>query len=272
MDTNPTKYWKVDERDIRITILRRFLGLISPSAFETDSSEEIVEACIKGLKNLNITSEEEIALRIAILKQNAIILDECLKNIREELAVLGSKKILVISLGCGDESVFERAVSEDMAKNFSEIELEWLGIDTADYRSPSSFLRDKAFKIIDSESLIVYRSLVETDKPIVLIGRYSYHHLGISFDEFLQRCGGISKVILIEEPASSDLWKLPDYRVMRIAYDILGNLIMSHSWASEFIKEPSKFEIQYLILEILPAQSKIVNFHNVLPETSLVSI
>jgi len=253
-------------------ILQKFAGTISDKAFQSQKTEEIVEFCIDALRSFKINPEETVELKEAIFGQNRSMLPDCLKSIREEINALGIRKMSAISLGCGDESVFERSIDEDIAKNFPEIRLEWIGVDVSDYRSPSSFLRDKMFKIIDPHAKLSYRSLVETNNPVVLIGRWSYHHLGISFQEFLQRCRGISKIILVEEPTTAQLWKLSDYRVMRIAYDVLGNFIVSHSWAKEFMDDPEKFKVEYLFRENLALGVKIIDYRNMIPENSLVII
>jgi hypothetical protein len=265
-------YWDVDSNDVRLVLLKRFLETVDESILEFQSTDQIIQKCIEALKKFIIASDEMQAFRKVILKQNTFVLNGCLKHIREEIIALGAKQISLISLGSGNESVFERAISEDMAINSPNIELEWLGVDIGDYRDETSFLWDKAFVAIDQHTSINYRSLIQTSDPVILIGRWSYHHIGISFDEFLDRCTGLSKVILLEEPTIGELWNRADYRVMRIAYDVLGNLCMSESWAAEFMNDPGKFKIQYVLEENLPPQSKVIHFAKSLPETALLLI
>jgi hypothetical protein len=270
MQFEPQKYWNIDPHDIRMRTLKAFAETINSKALETQKTEEIVKFCIDAMQNFRLSPKEELELRDAIFAQNRHMLPSWLKTIRAEIATLESDKISIISLGCGDESVFERAIDEDFAKKSTGIKLEWTGVDVADYRSDSSFMKDKKFKTVDPYSNIFYRSLLETSDPIVLVGRWTYHHLGISFSDFLERCRGLSKVILVEEPTEIRLWNLPDYRVMRIAYDVLGNFIISHSWAKEFMDNPAKFKIKYLFREDVPSGVKIIDLEDMLPENSLV--
>src|SRR3989344_9432443 len=139
MKVDPKKYWAIDSSDIRMITLQKFAESIDGRAFETQSVDEIIKFSIDALRQFKIRKDQELALKEAILGQNMLMQDVWVEGVRQELQALGTPKVTIISLGCGDESAFERAIAEDMAKNCPGVALEWAGVDIEDYRSPTSF-------------------------------------------------------------------------------------------------------------------------------------
>lgn len=269
MKWSPEKYWNIN--DSRFTILQKYLRAIPINKTELMPTEKIIEICINTLKTFSLNEEERKALKELILEQNAQILEPCIKGIREQLVKLNLPKITLISLGCGNESLFERLLDEDLRRNLSSLKIKWLGVDVGDFRDHTSFFNNHPFVTIEDRSDIKYRLLAKDDSPVVLIGRYSYHHLGIEFSEFQERCVGLTKVILVEEPTTTERWQIPEYRFMRIAYDVIANTIFVMAWAEEFIKDPSKFKVNYIKTNTLKAPIEVIEFSGVLPETALIS-
>lgn len=265
----PEKYWSVT--DERITIFKKYLNTLNFNDERLFSSEEIIEICINSLKSFSLTSTEAALFKSIILSQNSKVLAPSIDEICEQLKKTEQDEINIISLGCGDESVFERDLDYHITKKLAFKKLNWLGTDVGDYRGQNSFFNKHPFKIIEDPHLN-YKTLISSDAYTVLVGRYSFHHLGIEFDEFLKRCEGLSKIILIEEPTTEQKWNIPDYRIMRIAYDILANTVFSIDWAKDFVNDSSKFKVNYIKSDALPSSCFQLNFKETFPETSLITV
>lgn len=264
-------YWGVKSNDIRLRTLQTFLASIRNRVFEHDSTEKIIGVCITALQQFHLSFEEINQLRQNILAQNTIVTSACLSFISHELNNLGNS-IHIISLGCGDESLFERTIHNYVNDIYPNCVLHWIGVDIDDFRSSTSFLQQKPFIKVDPNEETIYRALVTTTNPVVLIGRWSYHHLGITFNSFLHRCRDLSKVILLEEPVTTQAWSEFDYRLARIAYDVIGNFVMSRGWAESYMDDSSNFRIQYVISEDLPKQAHTLHIPHTMPESTLISI
>ncbi len=265
----PEQYWNVN--DERITILKKYLDSFDVDDSELLSTEEIISRCINKLKEFQLNEGDRLKLRDLILCQNGLILTPCIEEICKELLTLNSHELTLISLGCGNESLFERTLHDGIHKRLPNVNVRWLGLDVGDFRDANSFFQEQPFKVITESSSIQYASFVDDRNiPIVLVGRYSFHHIGIEYLEFLKRCVGIDRVILVEEPTTTDLWNLQDYRFMRIAYDVLANTVFVVNWAKAFIEEPDLFKINYIKTNELPKGTNITEFSAVLPETALI--
>jgi hypothetical protein len=270
LNFSPDKYWNVG--DERLTILKKYLSSLNINDEDLLPEDEIIKICIEGLKNFDLTDEEKSKLKNLILRQNSLILTPSIKEICNELSLLSLNEVTLISLGIGNESLFERTLDEELRKKLPNLKVNWLGVDVGDFRDKNSFFHDKPFKIIEEDSSREYIALLNSDHtPAILIGRYSFHHIGIEYTEFLKRCKGMIKVLLVEEPTTSELWNLPDYRVMRIAYDVLANTVFVVNWAKAFMDNPALFKINYIKMDKLPKDTNVLEFKNVLPETALVS-
>ncbi len=270
METDPFTYWRVKRDDIRVILLQRLMDLVDSAAFEAKSNDEIVKYGVEALKKFKLDDSEFSQLRNAIFEQNKLAQDDWVAKACEEIGTLNTQEVAVVSLGCGDESVFERAVAQKLSELYPEIKIEWIGIDIGDFRSETSFMKDKKLVVVDPNAEVNYKEVVNTTKPTVLIGRWSFHHLGITLAEFLNRCIGVEKIVLVEEPTTHALWSKPDYRVMRVVYDMLGNYAVSQAWTKEFMTDPSKFKVHYIFKEDLPASARLIDYPGMLPETSLV--
>ena len=269
---SPEKYWNI--QDERISLFKRYLESLNIDHLDLLPIEEIVKICIGGLRQFELTEDEKSQLKHLILAHDEKVLTPLfMKEMRDEISKLAANEITLISLGCGNESYFERKLDEFIAENLPAIKVNWLGLDIGDYRDASSFFTDKPFKVIEEVSNVEYAAFLENKSvPAVLIGRYSFHHIGVEFDEFITRCAGIAKVILIEEPTTTEKWGIPDYRFMRIAYDILANTVFVLDWAEIFIKNPDMFKVNYIKTDALPKGTRCIeiNDKDLLPETALV--
>lgn len=263
----PEKYWNVD--DERIDILKKFLDSLKISDLRLLNEDEIIKICIDGIKEFSFSDKDKNKLKDLILEQNAKILIPCINDICDELFNL--KEVNIISLGIGNESLFERILDEEISKRLPDLKVNWFGIDVGDFRDPSSFFFGKPFKIINDSVDIKYIEFVEVKTvPTVLVGRYSFHHIGIEYDEFLKRCNELVRCFLVEEPTNTKLWNIPDYRFMRIAYDVLANTVFVVNWAKAFTENPNLFKINYIKIDKLPNNTKSVEFKDMLPETALI--
>ncbi|MEK7068427.1 MAG: hypothetical protein AAB964_01290 [Patescibacteria group bacterium] len=262
--------WGIALGDVRVAALQKLLNLL-PEGIENHSERKIIEASITALSHLGLGADEEAAIKTAMLDQNRVVLDGSLPFIKEEIDKLNALRVAVISLGCGDISLFERSIAQYCAQHIPNIAIEWLGVDIGDFRAPESFFNEHLFKVISLEAPLVYRTLITKNIPTLLVGRYSFHHLGVSFDQFMERCKGLARVIVVEEPTTDEKWVQGEYRVMRIAFDVLGNYIFSKKWAAEFMQDPNKFKIKYLTLDELPDRSNVITFKSMMPETATIS-
>lgn len=267
----PEKYWNI--HDERIPILKKYLKSLNIKQLTLLPTKEIIKICIDGLKKFQLTEEESKKIKNLIIIQNGIILTPCIEKICGELSKITTNEITIISLGCGDKSLFERLLHEAIATNLPKLKINWLGTDVGDYRGTKSFFNDNPFKIIKETKNIKYISLTtKKNYPIFIIARYSFHHMGIEFEEFIKRCGGITKTILIEEPTTKEKWDIADYRFMRIAYDVLANTVFVLPWASLFIEDLELFKINYIKTDTLGNNVVLTEFKDVLPETALVIV
>lgn len=267
----PEKYWNVNDK--RIPILKKYLNSLNIDRNKMLPTEEIISVCIDSLKTFKLDEQDRVDLKNLILDQNAKILVPCILEICNQFVGIRGRRVTLISLGCGDEGLFEKLLNDEILKKLPELDVDWVGVDIADFRGETSFFNNHTFVIVDNKSEILYKTLVSDEETdIILLGRYSYHHLGLSFEKFIERCEGVSNVILIEEPTTEELWDISDYRIMRIAYDVLANTVFSVDWTSEFMKDKTKFKINYIKTEKLNMNYNLIQFDNVLPETAMISI
>ncbi len=266
MTYSPETYWNISDK--RQEILKKYLKVLPFDSKTLLPVEEIIKGCIETLKTFTLNVQEKLDLKQLILLQNSEILTPCVDEICKKISTFDA--VTLISLGCGDEGLFEHQLSEAMSMKYPKTKISWLAVDIEDFRGAKSFFNGKPFTVIDGGQDTIYASLVPNAINPILIGRYSYHHTGITFESFMKRCEGLSHVFLIEEPTTSILWNIPEYRIMRIAYDILANTVFSENWAEAFMKDPSKFKISYIQTDTLPPSCTVVGFKDMLPETALV--
>lgn len=269
MQWSPERYWNV--QDERISILARYLEAIPLENISALPTEEIIARCIDALRSFSLSEPEKKTLRQLIQAQDAQILGSAERVLCAQLTTLNVPVVTMISLGCGGTGMFEKALDDAVRRHLPAVELRWLGADVGDYRTAGSFFHGHPFVTIQSNDTIAYASLVTDDTPVALFGAYSYHHIGIPFSAFQKRCAGVARVVLIEEPTSTVKWQVPEYRVMRIAYDVLANAVFSPTWAEKFMQDPGLFKVQYIHMDTLPSSVDVTEVSHVLPETALVS-
>ena len=266
---SPEKYWNIP--DERLSFLKAYLDSLGIEQLDILLPEEIIEKCIKGLQAFKLSNEEKSRFKSLIRAQNEKTMDFCIREICKELSNLFLDEVLFLSLGCGNVGSFERKLDQAVRQKLPHLKLNWLGLDVGDFRDDSSFFKENAFKVIEEHPDVEYISFVEDKRvPVILVGRFSFHHIGIEYSDFLKRCRGIKMVALIEEPTTNELWNVADYRFMRIAYDVLANTLFVLHWAETFIKDPTLFKINYIKADNVPKNSRIIEFKGTLPETALV--
>lgn len=269
----PTKFW-VDtaENDLRFEIVLKFIRGIDWTKVDTQDTTSIIHACIKHLRKFILSDSDISTLKDLILSQGQKVLSCCVQKIVDDLHQMTAGEITIISLGCGNRGLFEESIDR-ATKVETGKSLRWIGTDIADFRDRDSFFINKEFATVPADRLIEFSNLVQDiSSPLVLVGRYSFHHLGVEFEEFLQSCRHISKIFLVEEPVTSKKWADPSYRIIRIAFDILANMVISQNWARQFSEDPSKFKINYINSDALPPRTVMTEVKGTFPETSLVAV
>lgn len=257
--------------DDRIAVFHRYMDALNMQEIGTLSTDEIIARCIETLKSRSFSTSEMNDLKEFLLIKGKSISEPYVRKLFDEISLMQEPEISIISLGCGGRGSFEEQLAGMIEKGLPTMQVHWVGIDTDDFREPGSFFSTKAFKKVEENVDIEYRlALDDRSHPAVLIGLYSFHHLGIEFDKFIARCMGIRKVFLLEEPVIAEMWRMPEYRVLRIAYDILANAALNPGWASAYFDCPARFQVNYLDLGRLPLEGKILDHSADFPGTALL--
>jgi len=156
--------------------------------------------------------------------------------------------------------------------------IRWIGLDITPAANDSFFYdAGNRFAEIDESSDVPYLVLarhalndVLTDRNI-LIANFAYHHLGVELSKFLERCAGVDRVVLLEEPTTRDEWACCTCRIARIGCDLLANIGFNPSWAQRFLEEPACFKVRYLLRkEVARFGGTIADLEGCSPQMSIV--
>jgi hypothetical protein len=162
--------------------------------------------------------------------------------------------IQILSIGCGRSGHIERlldAVISSARKDRPHlVDIRWCGMDILEPDEDPFFrARDNRFIRIDDRSETHYvktaqsPSMEQTALLTILIAHFSYHHMDIEFNNFLDRCRGAERIFLLEELIRWVDWRSDDYRIARIMCDLLSNMGFNSEWAAAFTSDPSLFKV-----------------------------
>ena len=257
------------EDDIRTKKLRNILPAVP--ANPRLSVPEVVTECLKAMKSINLSDEE----RKLLAEVTTLEIDEVIASYSPRLAALirESEKdaATIISVGCGSSGHLENQLDQGIRKELGNtLSLKWIGIETSDKRTEDSFFRQHSFLAVAPSESPQYSAMIPEDCYRMLIGNFSYHHLGKSFADFLQQCRGLDRVALLEQPVSKENWSDAAHRTAKIAYDMLVNEAIDPDWIKQVEISPDAFQVNYLLENEIPMDSHIMRFPNVVPKCAII--
>lgn len=265
---NPKKYWAIEDQVAKYLI--DFLTNIRFDVTTKYTDNEIIQKCITGAKEHPLSAEQKIELRNILSVNDKRMFTFFAQKVSNTITC--ENEIQLASLGCGNRSLFEEIIHTEISHKYPDMTIHWIALDIGDYRDSDSFFIDKPFVIIDSNPSDYYQYVSNQGVKTILVGTYSFHHLGIDFNLFLKKCSAFDAIFLLEEPTTSLLWEQNEYRIMRIAFDVLANTVFVLDWAEQFINNSELFTVNYIKEDSLDTAVQVIPFPNTIPETALVMI
>jgi SAM-dependent methyltransferase len=198
--------------------------------------------------------------------------------LREVLSGLAADRVRILSVGCGSGHL-ERFL-DDALGGRTTCARRWIGLDITEPEADSFFHgrenRYIALHPADGRTYLNIAGEILGDgdtarEAVVVMANFSYHHLDLPFPEFLERCAGAGRVVLLEELINQADWDDGDYRIARIACDLLANIGFNPRWARAFLSDPDGFRVRYPTREeVAGLGGTIVDLDGCSPDLSVV--
>jgi hypothetical protein len=186
--------------------------------------------------------------------------------------------LTIVSIGVGEgrkEEALDSLIQEMLAGHSLEnrVRLQWFGLDRWPSKSLGKlFVPGATFKRADCERLETFRPQGVTS-PFFTMANYSVHHMRVTPKMFVQRSQGAERAFLLEEPTRARDWDSPTYRVLRIAYDLLGNAAFFPAIFETVRRNPKVFYVSYWTDEaIADEKPEVVELSDQMPRTVLIDM
>lgn len=234
-----------------------------------------VAQCLKALNHLEITDDEKKLIAETVTAEaDAEILEPYGTLLTSLIREGGRRAATIISLGCGGEGRMERVLADRIRKDkdLASVDVKWIGLETSDKRTDTSFFRDAGNEFVVKRPMDNphYADLISDNSLKLMIANFSYHHLGRGFTNFLAQCKGLERVVLLEQPVTRKQWEDPVHRTAKIAYDVLMNAGLDPEWIAQASNNPDLFKVSYLLEEEIPKGSDVTRFPKVVPGCALI--
>jgi hypothetical protein len=276
------------DSDVRFRMLSQLFAVVQQDRFEARlealSTERLVAYLIDTIKRCQFAADDFEAFKTQCLDDAWPVFRQYAKCVLGVLSKSGVKEdhpVNILSIGSGNghiEQFLHMVFLESLPSSPKPPQIRWIGLAITPAAS-NSFFHDTGnrFAEIDENSALPYLALArhalndEFTERNILIANFAYHHLGIGIFEFLQRCAGVDRVVLLEEPTTRAEWACCTYRMARIGCDLLANVGFNPSWAQRFLEEPNFFKVRYLLREeVAQFGGTIVDLEGCSPQMSIV--
>ncbi|MGI0116805.1 hypothetical protein [Zooshikella sp. RANM57] len=274
--------------DIRPALLS--LSIDVNDTFELAVNDCIVRHLMVALKEIIrkklITTRDafdicDYIIRILSPKVDAKAMSSLCKMV-DELYANETKALIYFSIGCGDGQADSRYI-KCLKARYPHLDLRVAGLEKyiSSERHPFEYLFDGKLIYIsgnaknESYPTLAQQAFDEIEANVLLVERFTLHHLGISFECFKQRVDGCP-LLSIEEPVNvyerTHLWM----RVARIAYDLLVNWCfdqyINQDWISSALAytnpKSEQFNVLYRWVEKIPVENTQVK--GIYPRTDVI--
>lgn len=274
--------------DIRAAMLARVFGEIERShsveRLRQADNPRLIAALIPMIRRCRFSPFDFEAFKQRMLEDARPAFERYADILRDTLDFaepFGSVDIL--SIGCGGSGHIERFLDERISiggPGAHPVDIRWIGTDICEPDEDSFFRSgNNRYLRIEAHDETPYARRAGTDpaarasKRTVLIAQFAYHHMDIEFSEFLGRCRGADRLLLLEELIDGAAWTDGDFRIARIACDLLSNMGFNPDWAGAYMHDPSLFKVRYLPRDLVRAKGgTIIDLPGCSPELSVVVI